>query len=218
MGMRKITLLLSILLILLSTAVHSQGSGDEYLNEKLPQVVRATAQQLALAEEKDIKTLKKLFHGVKRRLLRKHTPFSSFNRMESDQEFDCVTGTLVYASILDEMGFRYTIREFNFHTLLMVHLESGDVMFESTEVTGVIKNPNEIARRLAFFRGQEDNGIRTDNQIDIDQLYGLYFFNQAARSFNERNIPEAKNYVLEASSYYPSERITGFQEILSEPQ
>ena len=131
--------------------------------------------------------------------------------------YNCLTGTLLYGFLLEELGFHITIREFSYHVSLIVHLEKEDILIESTDpINGFVVGTAAINHRIEEIKAKEaqkkrctvyDIATDIDNCISLQKLAGLHFYNQAVFHLNDANVTEAKSMIRKALAFYPSKRI-----------
>jgi hypothetical protein len=159
--------------------------------------------------------LEYVFYKVHKKHLKKYEAYKSFNSLLEDGKYGCLTGTALYAVILDKLGFDYRIVETNYHIYLLAKTEEGEVLMESTDTfTGFVSNPKEIKERIKISLEEqvaEDNeyqyALNIYNQISLTELIGLQYYNQAVNAYNAQNISESLHQLNEAAKYYPSPRI-----------
>lgn len=179
------------------------------------------------------KLLRLVFFRTQQQMLNKYVQYSSFNELIQYGYFDCVSGSTLYALLLDRYRFDYEIIETSYHVFIIVHLGDREYILESTEPTnGFITEQSEIE----FFKTQyaptiservqnkieKKSGTGKDqlfqpvvyNSISLEELIGLQFFNKAVFYFNQEQFFEAYNNIIQAKKYYPSERLLTLSEIL----
>ncbi len=166
----------------------------------------------------DEKYLKHIYRYVHKKVLKSYKKYVTLSETLSKKgNYDCLTGTLLYSLILDELGFKYTIREFNYHVALVIHLESNQLMIESTDpLDGFIVGSKAINSRIANYKKEDIEAKRSsqyvftevmDNKISILELTGLHYYNQALNYFNREEFVIASFKIDKAYSLYPSPRI-----------
>lgn len=175
------------------------------------------------------KFLSQVFYVVHKKMLGQYEQYVSFGELFSkDKKYDCVTGTALYALVLDELGYAYDIHETDYHVYLIVKSEDKQYLFEATDpINGFAWNPVEIEERQAFVNKESRrinlemalNGVassnvteqeKTDyinNVVSLKQLAGLHYYNQALKKFNEEEYHEAYQLIMKAHAIYPSDRI-----------
>ncbi|WP_420582361.1 hypothetical protein [Reichenbachiella sp.] len=247
--MKKI--LIGLMLFTLHATI-SQATGDKYLSNdtKLGLFIRSEFDHLDAEEVKsyeeryatmlnkfrekqassksDVLFLKQVFYTVHRKMLGEYEQYVTFSDIfKKEKKYDCVTGTALYALILDDLGIDYQVHETDYHVYLMAFAGGKEYLFESTDaLAGFAWDAKEIAERRAFVN-QESLRINTelnmaglssneetqqgvtyiDNVVNLRQLAGLHYYNQALKQFNTNDHKEAYKMIIIAQGIYPSQRI-----------
>lgn len=179
--------------------------------------------------------LRIIFYRAQQLMLNKYVQFSSFNELIQNGSFDCVSGTTLYALILDRYDFKYDIKETSFHVFLIVHLQEKEYIMESTSpLDGFIEDEGEIENFISKYEPSpservqqkisEKSGMLTSplhqplvyNSISLEELIGLQFFNRAISHYNQEQFFEAYNNIIKAKKYYASERLLTLSKILED--
>ncbi|WP_154852218.1 hypothetical protein [Cyclobacterium xiamenense] len=163
--------------------------------------------------------------------------FHSYKQYTLDRDaltegaYDCVSGSLILAAILDHFGFRFEAIETSYHVFLQVAMGDNRLLLEVTDPRGGYIADSE--RQQAYLRGyQEELGAKvlweeTKNEgsptaaaiyqkITLQNLLGLQYFNQAIRYFNEDNPLAAYQFAVTALKYHDSDRIRDFSNFLKQ--
>lgn len=172
--------------------------------------------------------LKHVFYTIHRKMLGQYEQYVTFSEIfKKDRKYDCVTGTALYALVLDELGIEYEVHETDYHVYLVAFSDGQEYLFESTDpLNGFAWNPKEIAERRAFVNAEsirinaelamtglasDDTALQVatfiDNTVNLRQLAGLHYYNQALRQFNNNSYREAYKMIIIAQGIYPSQRI-----------
>ncbi|MEM8895352.1 MAG: hypothetical protein AAGC88_12290 [Bacteroidota bacterium] len=180
----------------------------------------------------DTQFLKKLFFGIQRDKLQHYKNNVSLAEMFTQKgSYDCLTGTAVYALILDALGIDFSIKETDFHVYLIVHLDKKDILFEATDpVNGFVENPIVITERVKLYRDgerasellvsnqAEDASLRIPYRIDrvisLSNLAGLQYYNLALKAFDATDYVLSNELIDLAISLYPNDRFSGFKQII----
>ncbi|MEP2026189.1 MAG: hypothetical protein ABJI85_16100, partial [Reichenbachiella sp.] len=153
--MKKILIGLALLTLHVSTTL---ATGEKYLSNdtKLGLFIRSEFDNLevdeVLAYEKsyallidklkerqsDSKSeaafLKYVFYTVHRKMLGTYEQYVTFSEIfKKEKKYDCVTGTALYALILDELDVAYEVHETDYHVYLIAKSEGKEYLFESTD-------------------------------------------------------------------------------------
>ncbi len=177
--------------------------------------------------------LKKLFYRIQSEYLLNYKGSASLLELFEDAKaYDCVTGTALYALVLDALDIDYSIKETDFHIYLLVHLHQKDILFETTDpLHGFVDNPVVINDRIKLYREGEnasemiltsstsDNTFftipyRIDRVISLSNLAGLQYYNLALAAYNAGSHSSAESFIDLAISLYPNNRFFGFKEIV----
>ncbi|UXX80951.1 hypothetical protein N7E81_07540 [Reichenbachiella carrageenanivorans] len=242
------------LVLLTLHATTSQATGDKYLSSdtKLglfirsefddlsPEEVLAYEQNYAVLLTKlkekqklyksDAAFLKHVFYTVHRKMLGEYEQYVTFSEIfKKEKKYDCVTGTAMFALVLDELGVSYEVHETDYHVYLVAFAGGKEYLFESTDpLNGFAWEPKEIAERRMFVN-EESIRINTklamsglasddvdlqgatyiDNVVDLRQLAGLHYYNQALKHFNNNDLRDAYRMIIIAQGIYPTPRIKG---------
>lgn len=176
-----------------------------------------------------------LFYKVHNRFLKNYKQYSHFHDLAYRGSYDCLTGTLLYGLILEELGIDYTIRESEYHIYLLVHTPEKQFIFEATDpISGFVCDQEEVARRERQFEAyasmtaaspkvsdqyiQYELKTQVFNQIGMSQLVGLYYYNLAIESFNTQRFQHSSAYMLRGIEYYPSNRMFEFYDLVVREQ
>lgn len=173
--------------------------------------------------------LKHVFYTVHRKMLGEYEQYVTFSEIFGKaKKYDCVTGTALYALILDDLGVHYEIHETDYHVYLMASLGGKEYLFESTDpLNGFAWESAEIAERRDFVNKESirintelameglasnkpdlQSPVYIDNVVNLRQLAGLHYYNQALKNFNEESYQEAYKMIIIAQGIYPTQRIT----------
>lgn len=172
--------------------------------------------------------LKHVFYAVHKKMLGQYEQYVKFSEIfEKDKKYDCVTGTAMFALVLDDLGVQYDIHETDYHVYLIARSNDKEFLFESTDpLNGFAWNPKEIAERRAFVNKESirinaelamtglasnDQSAQAvsyiDNKVNLRQLAGLHYYNQSLKQFNHGSFREAYKMIIIAQGIYPSGRI-----------
>ena len=177
----------------------------------------------ALEKEKqkkvsEYKLLQIVFNYLFDNQLYKYKALTTFDKTIAQKEFDCLTGTLLFTLVLEKLGFRYAIHETNYHVYLTVITQEGEVLIETTDRQfGLQKNKYLIAKKIHEYKRQyekakEENKnaytslLQIDRQIDLIQLVGLHYFNQAVNAYNQKDFEKAIKILKQSMQLYDADR------------
>jgi hypothetical protein len=166
--------------------------------------------------------LKRIFYKTQSTFLHQYEQYAPFSALAtSNKEYDCVTGTALYAIILEYFNFDYSIIELDFHAYILVHLSGRDILMESTNPSrGFVVERDEIDNLRERYRLESteinQRGIldkEVERKINVRELAGLHFYNQAVSEFNQGQYITAKKLLKAARNLYDCPRISGLLEI-----
>jgi TolA-binding protein len=134
-------------------------------------------------------------------------------------KYDCVSGTALYALLLDALQINFTIQEMTYHMYLEIPVGNGRVLIESTDpLSGLTLGAEAVAAREAQYRAEEiDPEVYTQPiqaQIGLTELVGLSHFNAAVHHYNQQQLVAARQHLQQAIQWYPAERMYTFQAIV----
>jgi len=168
-----------------------------------------------------------LFYKVHRKLLKNYVPFTTFNQTLSNGDYDCLSGTTLYATLLSQLNIPFEVIETNYHIYIKVQVEDNQiVLLESTDpLAGFIENSDEIADRLEEYKagnsqtasasGEYTYQVSTNKAIDLVDLVGLQYYNTAVNAFNSGQLSEAIVLFQKAGIFYNSPRFKEFGYVLA---
>jgi hypothetical protein len=233
-----------LVFISLPKAFSASKDGDALLKNKsslistLPEAYQEDFTEFIEKLEKKSNTneayfLEHLFYKTHRKFLKQYRKHSALQALFKEGVYDCVSGSLLYASLLDHFDIAHTIVETDFHVFIIAYSTTGEeYILEATDpLYGFIKNEKDIAEyKLKYqpragsfglssaieigdntYFNAEENTIY--NQINLSQLVGLQFYNKGIEALNGKEYEEAFGMLTRAHQLYPSERITAILEI-----
>ena len=171
------------------------------------------------------------FYYVHRKKLGWYENYVSFGDIFLGKKYDCLTGTILYSYLLDQLNYQFSIYELDYHIFMVVHLNDKDILLEATDpLDGYINDRTEIKERIDQFiadgnsiidiRGVGEirknlQGSHTVSKtVDLHRLAGLQYFNLAVKAFTNNQYDEAHSYIRKAEKLYPSDRILGVKQLM----
>ena len=197
--------------------------GDDYDSVKLAEL-RASFEDFShMLKERfgdspaNFKTLRKISRRVYRQLLLSYKPLAAFPEVMDNGSYDCLTGTLVFAWVLEQFGYDYQVRETNYHIFLTVNTPDREVLIESTErFYGFVSSASEITERMEEYaadnRKYDDDSKYTAYNFDLNRaisfqdLLGLMYYNEAVKYFNTQQFTLADRELAKSFVFYSTER------------
>jgi hypothetical protein len=167
-----------------------------------------------------------LFRKTHQQLLLSFKEYASFGDLLEKGEYNCLTGTMLYALLLEHFGFKYTIIETNYHIFLVAQTASGNVLIEATDpANGFVDEASEITSRINSYKANQIQQNRSAkfyyqfsfdlyNTVTLDEMMGLLYYNRAVKAFNDKQLGDAVQNLDKAFALYQSARIDEFSKIL----
>ena len=183
------------------------------------------ATTIELFEEKqrkwndDERLLSYVFYKTHHMYLKRYQPLGSFGKMLKTGEYGCLSGTSLYALIISELGYDYSIIENNYHVYLLIKVGSCRYLMESTDpLQGFYKNQRVVDTKLASAsrneigknKGTHAFQFQLNGAIDLKGLVGLQHYNMAVVYYNNGELLAAMSQLNKSVTYYQSERIKEF--------
>lgn len=233
------TLLLALLFTLGASSLVAQRTTHELLQHYLqsdttlsasPQNIISFIGHLERKErafKSESEFLRYLFHKTHQKFLKHYETYSSFGELVSTGQYNCLTGTALYALLLDHFSIEHTSIETNYHIFILAKSEGKSILIEATDpLGGFVTNEKEIASKLESYRKQGIQASATTNQVryefsfnlwepvSLQELTGLLFFNQSIKAYNEQQLEASVYFLMKASCFRPSERVEEFSSLL----
>ncbi|MEI9919249.1 MAG: hypothetical protein WDO14_10675 [Bacteroidota bacterium] len=118
--------------------------------------------------------------------------------------YDCLTATSLFADILTRVGYDFKIVETNYHIFVMVNTSEGEVLLETTDKLGGFIDDE---KRMIKVIEQYKKNVSLYTTVNIDELPGLLYFNQAVKAFNAAKWDECSQKLSAAAKKTNSPQI-----------
>jgi len=129
-----------------------------------------------------------------------NTPFYKIFKSKS---YNCVTGSAFFALVFKQLGYIISIRETASHAYLVIQLEKGRIMIESTDPqNGFITNQKIIWKKEKALAENANRALI--HEISLMNLCGLQFYNQAVKLFYSKHYSEANMLLEKGMAFYPA--------------
>jgi len=231
----KILLILCALLVLPSPSiaqngVHLKGKIAEFYFEhdalitdthyKRFDKLVASLEKKRDRQSDDKRFLRTLFHKTHNKLLTRYNSLASMDETIKDGTYGCLTGTIIYALLLDHFGFDFDIIELPNHVFIKVNTNESEVYFESTMPTeGFITDPRKVRLAEASYRNIRNSSLQIVSQegsnltniedykiIGLKELNALQHFNESVKLFKLANYEESITHAVKAFEFYPTDK------------
>ncbi len=165
------------------------------------------------------------FYRIHRKFLKNYKLYSTLPQLLEEGNYDCVSGTALYAVFFQFLNIKYEIREMAYHVYLLAYTSNHQlIVVESTDpFYGCIIELDKIKAYAAQMRAQQliaSNANQyqyqhiIDQAVSLHQLAGLQFFNAAIHWYNQAHLEKARKYLALAFRYYSSQRMYEFKKLM----
>lgn len=186
------------------------------------------------AYKDDERFLRYMYYKVHRKYLKHYTPYPDFLSLFEAGQYDCVTGTALYAYLLDTLGYTYTIQELEYHIYLLVRpratqndlqqVNTDYFLIESTDpLYGFVSDYSAIQKRIQWYKSEENSetansnyqyNFEINNTINLVELAGLAYYNSAVAHYNRQQFAKAMVQLKKAKFLYESQRMQAFMRVI----
>ncbi len=178
--------------------------------------------------KKPAKKLKYVFDHVQSTFLKQYDLEAGFSEMFSTGKFNCLTATILYTLLLDELSVKHTIKFMPGHVYLIAYGDEVPYIFETTDPDGgfielskavqdkalqglrvaqyMLSNnkPNEKSSNLL------DNYFVKLNNLEMKGLIGYQYVNMAVSKLTKEEYLAAYNYIEKAKIFTPLDELNVF--------
>jgi hypothetical protein len=174
----------------------------------------------------DSQFLEFAFYRTHQLFLKRYAETGSFADVFTRGTYNCLSGTILYAIILNHFGIPHDVIETNYHIFIIAHTSKGDVLLEATNgLNGFIQEKENIDAHIARYQNDTpDNSSRVESYYDFsfstyntvteEELIGLLYFNYAVEAYNKKDLQRAALQLEKATGYYTSARIEEFASVM----
>lgn len=167
-----------------------------------------------------------LFSKTHQQYLKKYEAYTPMSNLFKDGSYNCLTGTILYALILNHFQIPHQVIETNYHIFILAETQQGNILLEATDpINGFVTNPIDIESRITTYKA---NSVRATNSkanyyqfnfelfnpVTITELRGLLYYNMSVNAYNQQNMQESVEYLQKSHMLYSSSRIDEFSQIL----
>ena len=205
--------------------LYSQAGGQTKSSDDLAMFVHKLDQkQSSFRHTSDF--LAYIFNKTHQKFLKNFSEYASFPEMLNKGNYNCLTGSALYALLLDHFDIRYQIIETNYHIFLVAQTDKGPILFEATDpASGFVTNPEEIKNRIARYKQNSiQAGVSSKpyyrfnfdlyNSVNLDQVLGLLHYNLSINAFNAKDLALSIHHLGKAMELYQSPRFEEFSGII----
>ena len=185
----------------MAIAVNPASTQLEYNKISESVKIEATFLKAQIANiKKPAKALKLIFDHVQTTFLKQYDVDADFTDMFASGKYNCLTGTILYALLADDLKIKHTIKFMPGHVYLIVYADNIPYIFESTDPVGGFVELNKALQsdavksmRLLKFMAS-DNGEKSPKadffetyylKLNNTELRGLVGYQYTNASFSE---------------------------------
>jgi hypothetical protein len=210
--------------IITDVASTTNYEAGKTLIEKINQLTKSLEQKRSSS---DVRFLRKVFYKTHHTFLKKYEAYSSLEQLVYDGQYDCLTATTVYSSVLEMLGFNFKIVETNYHIFILVKIADKEILLETTDrLNGFVTDLASINTRISTYKLNSPslNKQKGKNfeypfhlfkEVKRKDLVGLLYFNQAIKEFNKHNWTACLDLLGKSQTIYDSPRIKEISDLAS---
>ena len=170
--------------------------------------------------------LRLVFSKTHQQFLRNYQDFASFSALLNKGTYNCLTGTALYALILDHFGIDYQVIETNYHIFLLATTAKGNILFEATDPnSGFVEDAGQIEKRIATYKENTIQEKRSDKtyyrltcelykSVSLEEMTGLLHYNLAIEAYNNHQLQTSIAHLDQAATVYHSQRMEELTRII----
>lgn len=177
----------------------------------------------------EVKLMKELHRKVRDRFLTHYKYVSPFDQIFVSGQYNCVSATALFALILDELEIPYAIQEQPTHVYIMAYPDTKAISVEMTaskdayylpgrkDVSKAINTLIDLGMTTPLqVRQQGELQIynmfyNTNSVVDLKQLAGIQYFNEAITAVNKEDFIEAFDIICKTVKLYDVEKTRLFK-------
>ena len=200
-------------LFCLDTSVNQAKA--EQLKARLNQFFDDKLAPIVAGRNKD-KALKLFFNEIHDNLLRKYINNARFEFLLDAGEYNCLTASALYAMAFQRFNMPYQLRSTTDHVYVIVNPGPGETIIETTDPqNGVYQYSDQYKKayierqvKTKMISKDEYNANNVDflfkkyfytsDTIDLKQLAGYHYYNNAVDLLGKENYTEASNQLMKA--------------------
>lgn len=167
----------------------------------------------------DMEYAKFVFDKTHAKYLRHYIKYIPFNQLFHNGNFNCLSGTALYAYLFEQLGFRVQIFETRYHSFLTITNHGIlKALIEATDgENGFINGADKVKSTIEEYQLNESklvpdrNAVPVEhyprlNPISIKELAGLHYLNLAVVHFNISEYQKSLISLKKAELLYPASK------------
>ncbi len=207
---------------ILALYIDSSNQNNENINNKVDKLI-AKLEKAKTRRKSDYSFLRALFYKTHNSILKDYDRLASMGETLEKGSFGCVTGTAIYALLLEHFGYEYKVIELPNHVFIHLELDNASYIFESTLAFDGFRRSNEALDKILKQRWINNRRITSletvggwydefkvlpgnYTKISITELAGLQYFNESVIKYLEKDYPYALELAMKGYELYESER------------
>ncbi len=150
---------------------------------------------------------RELFDWLQAHLFKRFEAYTPIEALLEKGTYNCVSGSLFYALLLEHYQIPFVIHETLNHAYLIAYWgkAKSPVLIESTlRQQGWIAGKAHIAKQEAHYIEQSNSHFKTS--IRSSELAALQLYNLAVVAYNQKEYIQAQYYLRQTYILYPSKR------------
>jgi hypothetical protein len=167
-----------------------------------------------------------VFEKTHQRFLKNYEAYASLDETFDNGSYNCLTGTILFSLILHHYNIDHQVIETNYHIFIVAETAEGKILLEATDpLNGFVSSAKGIEERISLYKQNQLQALQRDksyykfrfelyNEVSLNELRGLTYYNNAVNSFNHKNLEVAVQNLVKANESYFSYRIEEFSQIL----
>ncbi|UII28544.1 hypothetical protein LVD15_08955 [Fulvivirga maritima] len=179
-----------------------------------------------LAKKKVDKKMKILYDQIHEDFFSKYELENTFGHIFSNGYYNCVSATALFSILFNELSIPYTLKESPTHVYMIAYPSSERILVESTDPGGRFftfdnKFKTDFVNQMKAAKLISDAEYKAKNvsdlfdeyyfeeeDINLKQLVGIQYANDAIYKLNESKYKEAYEQLEKAYLFYPADKVS----------
>ncbi len=177
-----------------------------------------------LSKKKVEKRIKSIYEEIHRRFLQKYEAQNSMNAIFLNGSYNCVSASALYSMVFEDLDIPYSIKEKPTHVYVVAYPKSERILVESTDPSGGFIAFDDRYKRAYIQQMTKakiigpaeansksvnqlfDEYFFTDKDINLQQLLGVQYVNEALYFLEEDKKEKALEQLEKAYLFFPDEK------------
>ncbi|MBL3657709.1 hypothetical protein [Fulvivirga sediminis] len=202
----------------------TQGNYQTALNQINKEI--ASIDQEKLSKKKVDKKVKILYDQIHQDFFTKYELENTFSHIFSNGHYNCVSATALFGILFKELSIPFALKESPTHVYMVAYPNSERIVVESTDPGGRFlafndKFKTDFVNQMKTAKLISDSEYKStsvsdlfdeyyfkEEDIDLKQLVGIQYANDAIYKLNEPKYKEAYEQLEKAYLFYPAEKVS----------